>query len=264
MRLSATRPGSQTAPPLPQPYAALRDVGVILRRGQQSLTVAAPGVGKSVLLTNLAVRMKVPTLYLSADSNHDTVKQRVIAILSGKPLAQVESNLTDETWQQYFEITALPGGSHIDWQFDTQLSVERINRRVSAYTEIHGQSPHLIVIDNLRDAVESGDGERSYGGFEETQKALRELARLTNAHVATLHHATGEFENGDKMIPLGGVEGKLGKLPEMVISLWRNGVDEIGVLAPKNRSGVALARTTLQVNLATATVYGYEAIGASV
>lgn len=258
MRLSTTRAGSEAAPALPQPYPALRQAGVVFRRGQQSLIVAAPGVGKSVLLTNLAVRMKVPTLFLSADSNEDTVLQRVVAILTNTDVGQVERNLSDPGWRDYYNAAVVADQRHIDWQFDTDITVGAITKRVSAYTEIRGKSPQLVVVDNLRDAVESSGSERSYAGFEEVQDGLKKLARATRAHFVSLHHATGEYENGDKMIPLGGVEGKLSKIPEQVFTLWRTGPGEIGVHAPKNRSGEPRATASLQVDLARQTVYGYD------
>lgn len=211
-----------------------------------------------MLLTNLAVRMRVQTMYFSADSNEDTVMQRVIALLSNTPLAQVEANLGDEGWRQFYDTNTAAGHAHIDWQFSTSVGLETIGRKVSAHTEIHGRSPKLIILDNLRDAVDASAAGRGYGDFEEVQTGLRELARRTGAHVASLHHATGEYENGDKMIPLGGVEMKLSKIPEQVFSLWRTSQDEIGVHSPKNRSGAPLARATLHVDLSTATVHGYD------
>jgi hypothetical protein len=79
---------------------------------------------------------------------------------------------------------------------------------------------------------------------------LNDLARLTGAHVMVLHHATGEYENGDKPIPLGGIEFKAGKLADMCLTLTRED-SELRVAAVKNRGGSADASGRKNVSLYT-------------
>ena len=63
-----------------------------------------------------------------------------------------------------------------------------------------------------------------------------------------LHHATGEYENGDKPIPLGGIEYKAGKLPDLCLTLTREET-EMRVAPVKNRGGYADATGKKHVTL---------------
>ncbi len=52
--------------PLPSVFRAFDSNKIILRRAEVSMLAGTPGVGKSTLALALALKMKVPSLYISA------------------------------------------------------------------------------------------------------------------------------------------------------------------------------------------------------
>ena len=208
---------------------------------------------------NLALRMKVPTLFLSADTDRHDVTMRLLAATSGYEMQHCETWAANGGVKGFDPTALLARADHIQWVFDASLPPEYIIDRLAAYMELHGEYPALTVIDNLRNTIE-GDDE-----FREMRQAtvqIQRLARLTGSHFATLTHAVGEYENGDKPIPQGGVAGKLAKDPEQVVTLFRQGPDRLGVCSVKNRSGrpdpTAAAPMVLTVDYARSSLYGFE------
>src|SRR6266705_3246267 len=214
--LSSSRRATTLAPPLPVRNALFQRAGLVFRRGQFSLLAAGPGVGKTLFATNTSLRTPVPTLYFSADSDEWTVKQRACSILTGAELNAVEKQLNEEQWEKFYT-DKLRSADQIDWSYNPDIDLEFIVRRIFAHAEPRGEFPQLIVVDNLGNTVVDQDNEGA-----ELRSACRELqriARMTKAHVMALHHTVGQYENGDKPIPLNGLLYYLGKVPEVVLSL---------------------------------------------
>lgn len=258
--LSASRKATVLAPPLPVQNSVFNRSGLVFRRSQFSIVAAAPGVGKTLFATNLAIRTPVPTLYFSADSDEWTVKQRACSIMTGIDLSTVETQLNDEAWDSYYA-EALRTVDHIDWCYSTDIEVEFIVQRMLAHTEMRGEWPQLIIVDNLGNTVEDQDAEGA-----ELRKACRELqriARTTRAHVMGLHHVTGPKENGDKPITLSDLLYKVGKIPEMVLGLhWPNGNRAaLELTVPKYRGGKGGITLQLPIDYTRATVGGYQLVG---
>ena len=63
--------------PLPAVFKAFETNKIIFRRAEVSMMAGTPGVGKSTLALALALKMKVPTLYISADTNAHTMAMRL-------------------------------------------------------------------------------------------------------------------------------------------------------------------------------------------
>jgi hypothetical protein len=258
VRLSQAGTRTALAPPLPQPYKALAARGLYFRPGQASLTVAAPGVGKSLFWLNYALRAGQPCLYLSGDTDRHDVTIRLLAATSGYENSQCEQ-FAGGGVAGFDPAALLRHADHIQWVFDASLPAEYIVERLAAYREMHGEYPALVVIDNLRNTI---DGDDEFREMRQATVAIQKLARLTGSHVATLAHATGEYENGDKPIPQGGVAGKLSKDPEAVITLYRYGQGQLGVIVAKNRSGrpdpAAQAPIVLNIDYSRSSLYGFE------
>lgn len=190
-------------------------------------------------------------LYFSADSDESEQYSRAVSILTGTPLVDVlaameaghtakyDALLADKTEQIRMDFTAAP-------------TLDLIDDSVEAYAYLHGRWPEVIVIDNLRDVISDEVGE-AHAVQENILGWLKALARQTQACVIVLHHVTGEHENGDRPIPLGGLRGKVGKIPQMVLTLWRReiggGREEMGVAIVKNRNGRASSAGKFSVML---------------
>ncbi len=238
------------------PYPALSNRGFYLRRGQTSLTVAAPGVGKSALWLNLALRMHAPCVYWSADTDRHDVTMRALAALTGYTMDQCGEYAAAGSINT---AELLHKADHISWVFDPDITGEHVTARLRAFAEINGQYPELVIVDNLSNTV---TGQDEYAELRQVTRAMQKIARQTNAHVAMLHHALGEYENGDRPIPQGGALGKLAKTPEQMLTLFNAAENQMAVAIVKNRSGkpdpMAKRPILLSTDFSRASVFGFS------
>lgn len=221
--------------PLPTVLKPLGDRGCHFRAGEVSLWGAGSGSGKSVLVHWIALYAGVPAIYFSADSNDATMRMRTGAMLTGLPQEQV--------WQQLEAregpaLDALGSVSHVSWVFDSSPELEDIEEEVSAFQVANGEFPRLIVVDNLRNVTGDSAGDE-YRFWDEVVGTLHDMARFTESHVAITHHVTGTYASGDRVIPLGGLENKVDKRAEVVITLHRPSEDSMSLSIVKNRGGQA-------------------------
>lgn len=249
---SAPRTTGTLSPPLPAVNEYLSRSGVALRRSQFSLWAAAPGVGKTITANNLALFMKVPTLYFSADSDEWTVRQRACSILTMRELAQVEKDLLSGDWPYD---RWLAKADHIDWCYATDIDPEFIGLRIKAYAEPRGVYPHLIVVDNLGNTVENQGDE--YAELRAVCRDLQRVARLTKAHVMGLHHVVGPKESGTQPIDQGDLLGKLAKIPEQVFGLHMEH-DKLVVNVAKNRGGKRGFQIHIPIDYSRALLAGFR------
>jgi hypothetical protein len=170
-----------------------------------------------VFARNLVVKTKVPALFLSADSDEYTVKTSVLGCITGTPLFEIEKNLRDDSWEDYYS-EQLHQADHVEFSFQSSIDIDWVVEKMNAYAEIYGDYPKLLVIDNLGDMI-TEDGGDIYIELRRICRELRAIARNTNCHIFTLHHLTGEYEDGTKTVTLKALEGKVGKVVENVIGL---------------------------------------------
>lgn len=242
------------------PYPVLENAGLRLRRGQTSLTVAAPGVGKSQFWANIAHRSKAPTLYWSADTDQSDITIRSFALHLGLTTKDVEEKLLDDAWREWVFDHLGDSADHIEWVFDSPILGKQVGERAKAFAELHGQYPHLMVLDNLSNAVTNPADE--YAEIRLIQTAAQHLARETNTHIAILHHAKGEYDAGNKPIPQSGGLQNPFKIPEVGITMYRPDGDlRLAVNLVKQRGGksdpAAKHPISLSIDFSRATVLGY-------
>lgn len=240
---SAVRGRGHLAAELPMPWPAFRTLRVSFRRGQASLLASAPGGGKSTLALCYALAVKLPTLFISADTDLTTMAIRTGSAVLGWTQETVERYMADPRVTAAIESTA-----HIRWADDNQPTVADIYDEVKAYAEVYGEFPTLVVVDNLIDCQAERGGDKDWSGTRAVVDGLKRLARESQAHVLILAHATGRYEDGEEPIPLGGLEWKPGKNVELVLTMHT--VDgQLRVCPVKNRMGKASAKGTLYVPL---------------
>lgn len=186
----------------------------------------------------LALEVKEPTFYFSADSDAFTMYVRTAAKetrwTTGEVEAQVEIGNT-----QFIDAAVGEATKHIRWSFDTNPDYDTIEQELLAYCVTYGCWPSLIILDNITNAeTESGEGQAA---LESVCDYLHALARTTGACVVGLHHVTGYFDDGTSPVPLSGLKGKVSKIPEVVLTLFRNPMSPgtMGVCVVKNRGGKA-------------------------
>lgn len=230
----ASRLKGQAGKKLPDVWDSWTQQKIAFRRGQLHLIVAAPGVGKSVLTLSYALQSKAPTLYLSMDTDPFTTCIRAVAALTKATLEQAESGL-----EQKFEwaTSALAEANRsLRFSFPPSPSTADIFSHIYAYGEAEGTWPELIVIDNLSNVAFESD---EFGEMRTMMADFQTMATKTKAAVVVLHHSTGQYEDGQTVIPQSGVNGKVSKFPSMVLTLHRQGDQALMVSAVKNRFGPA-------------------------
>jgi len=226
------------------PYTGLRRLGFGLTPGAVGMIAAAPGVGKSALALDSSLKLGVPTLYESPDTDAWTMTIRAIANLSGHPQSYISTCI--EGGHRVDEIDlALWDSRHTQFSFDS-YSMTEIKDDVLAYGVVHGAFPRLIVVDTLLNIAGSGDDDHARQA--RVMEECHALAQVSGAHVLVLHHVTGFYDDGDKPVPLGGLVNKLSKLPAQILTLYAKG-DDLFACVVKNRQGKADPTGHMQVRL---------------
>ena len=236
MRTLARAVGSKDigGEPLPNVFRTFEANKVVIRRAEISMIAGTPGAGKSTLALALALRSKVPTLYVSADTNAHTMAMRLLSMITGKPQSDAELLLNDDVDGSRKIINEASG--HIFWSFESAPTLADIDQEVLAFEELWGCAPTLIVVDNLMDVA--NDGGEEFASMRSTIKELKYLARDTNAAVLVLHH-TKESYVGNPCQPRSALQGMVAQLPALICTVGTNAPGYIAVAPVKNRYGKA-------------------------
>lgn len=236
MRTLARAVGSKDigGEPLPSIFRAFDVNKVVIRRSEVSMIAGTPGAGKSTLALAIALRSKVPTLYVSADTNAHTMAMRLLSMITGRPQSEAEQMLLQNVEETRKIINEHSG--HIFWSFESAPSLGDLDQEVAAFEELWGCSPTLIVVDNLMDI--SNDGAEEFAGMRSTIKELKYLARDTNAAILVLHH-TKESYIGNPCQPRSALQGMVAQLPALICTVGSNAPGYLAVAPVKNRYGKA-------------------------
>lgn len=243
-----------TGEPFPTVWKELDRIPVRPRKGRLWLVAAAPGVGKSVFALTWAIRSGAKTLYNSADSDSRDQLGRSVSMLQDWPLNEV---LDEIDAGEYFQTLMETRANHIRFDFDSSPTLEGIDAGMTSWAYLHGRYPEALIVDNLMNVVaDEAVGDGAHKTQQDILLFLLSLARTTGTFVMVLHHLTGEYEDGTKVPTLGGLLGKAGKVPQVVLGLYRDTTfaeERLGVAVLKNREGPASAAgrlvTTLEMDL---------------
>jgi len=225
--------------PLPTVWKSLESRGTRFLRGQLCLVCAGPGVGKSALILNYALKAKVPTLYFSADSDAFTQLSRSLSIVTGEPMDKTTKMVRDgDLGSADNEFADIP----IRFNYSASPTLTQIESSMRSYEEVYGDYPALVIVDNITNVRTGGDHDDDpFSGLEALMDELHVMARFTGACVIGLHHVTGGYNDADRPIPLSGVKGQIARVPEMVLTLHKVaeqfGPDSLRVSTVKNRGG---------------------------
>lgn len=225
--------------PLPPVFKTFENSQIVLRRSEVSMFAGEPGAGKSTLALSLATWMKVPTLYVSADTGAHTMSMRLYSMLTGK--SQDESEKLLSTDIKLAREIINKGSNHIFWSFEAAPTLTDLDEEVLSFEEVHGENPHLIVLDNLIDITDGGGEE--WSSMRATMKEIKFLARDTNAAILVLHHTSEAFE-GRPCPPRASIQGKVSQLPALICTIGQTDNGMMGVAPVKNRYGKASASGT--------------------
>jgi Ni2+-binding GTPase involved in maturation of urease and hydrogenase len=213
--------------PLPVVYQALAARQANPAKGQLTLVVGPPSAGKSLLIMNLLVAMKLPSLALLLDTDQLTAAARFGAIVTGDDFAEVRANIdryTPELEQ---------GTGHIQTAFWAS-DADDITLQMEAYEQRYGLPPDVLVVDNLGNLTSGFENE--WATLKALCLALDNLAREQQCAVIAAHHMTdlitAEPLQRDKML------GKVSQYPRLIYSVGFNEVNgDYKVAVVKNSSG---------------------------
>lgn len=231
---------------LPTVFKQLAVYGANIRRSQLTLVGAASGTGKSSFMTYLSMVLgwDAPTLYFSADSDIGTVGIRAGAMILQKTTMEIEDRILKKDVKVLDAIERAT--SHIWMSFDSSPSPVDISDEVDMFAMVNGEYPHLIVIDNLMDVAGASTNPESQDAVLDF---LKQLAARTSSAVVVLCHVTGEYANGNMVIPLSGLMNKIDKRPRLVLTLCSLSASVLTVAVVKNSNGRADPSGSLQVQI---------------
>lgn len=223
--------------PLPVVWKSLEDSGTRFLRGQLALVAAGPGTGKSAFVLSYALRSGVSCLYFSADSDAFVQLSRSLSIIGGLNMKEAgEIALSGDVER----VEQLLGTRPIRFSYNPSPTLDHINNQLLAYEELYGDYPELVVVDNALDVVMDGAEEDQAQSLDALMAWLHDMARTTEACVVVLHHVTGPYNDSNQPIPLSGVKGQIGRVPELILTLHKQPGeygfdDELRVSTVKNR-----------------------------
>jgi len=203
----------------------LDNAGIVFRRGQLVLIAAGPGTAKSALTLALTIQSGVPSMIFSADSDAFTQMTRSISMLTDIPLTKSTEMVLEDKIPD--DVAENMSGVPLRIDYESSPSPEDIEEILEAYWELFGEYPTLIVIDNITNVSGVGNVDDDFSaGLEGLMDYLHSMARETAACVIGLHHVNGPYNDGDKPIPLSGIKGQIGRVPEMILTLHKRKFDD--------------------------------------
>jgi len=218
---------------LPDLFPTLQQEGIRFRRGQLTMIAGQPNAGKSLLALWMAVQMKVPTLYISADTDGYTTAIRAASMVTGHKVTTVEEAFATGAGEEFYG-SELGSVTHLQFDFAPSPTLDEIDLSIRAYAEAYGEYPHMIIVDNAMNVVSLHNDE--WAGLREIAKAMHHIARETEACVMLLHH-TSENEGRPDMPPSRkAIQGKIAQLPELILTVaLSSDTGEFKVACVKNR-----------------------------
>jgi hypothetical protein len=201
----------------------------------------------------IARHIKLPTLYMSADTSAHTMGVRMACNITGETVTAVDKMMAVEP--TFYNDRILAETSHIVWDFNTSPDLKQIDDRIDSFAALYGDYPHLIVVDNIRNVYSDEDDTHAQ---QHVCEALKGFAAKTGSAVLALHHVIGRCEDGTVTPTLADLENKLGKYPALVVTLSYGKMGDLRAAVCKNRYGPANAagrlKTFIPVNTATMSV----------
>lgn len=199
---------------LPAPYRVFGEWGVWFRQAQLSMIAGIPGACKSMLAMNIVNHWKRPTLYFAADSDERSFAKRLLAVETGQPVDNFEAMDVGTLDAKVAEHL-----SYIRTSFRAPSLVD-VDNNVSAFVELRGEPPAVIVVDNLLNMAQ--DYEMEFAAMREIVRQLDDLAKDTGAHVMVLHHMSEAGGHPNQIPPQKAVQGKIAQLPRLILGLAKD------------------------------------------
>ncbi len=197
------------------------------------MSVGRPGGGKSIFGLNHAIKVRVPTLYVSCDMSRFTFAARAAALLTGDSTTSIKEIVKSAHGKEKYR-AALRSLDHLFLAFEKRPSAEELEDIIDAFRERWGIPPELIVIDNMMNLLPNAADE--WSGLREMAHVLDYFSDELGAAVHMLHHTNIGGQKLDRPSPMDAVKGKIVELPSLILSIGKTD-DRLWWAAVKNREG---------------------------
>lgn len=233
--LQVTSSSSEAGRDLPDVLPALGAAGIKFRRGQCALIAGQPGGGKTLMALYYAITSGESVLYFSADSDEGTLANRSAAILLNQTVDTIKAMRLGEGEVKVNSALATLN-RRLRIQTDASPSLDEITEEVQAYIELYGDTPAIIIVDNLLNVASATDSE--WTGLRDSMNFFHSLARDTQSSVVVLHHVSENDSKPRYPASRKALMGKVSQLPELILTVALDG-DQFHIAAVKNRDGVS-------------------------
>lgn len=231
---------SRNNKPLPDPWPALANSRFEVQfLPAQFYMIAGPsGAGKSFMALDAAIKMNIPTLYLSCDSDEMTVVVRAAAAVTKHSQRDVRETYKRGLFKEVYG-DALRD-SVIRLSFDpSNPTMQDIAHILEAEYEINGEYPRLIILDNVMN-LEGDSGGNEWGFLRKATKDLHWIARKTKACLVGLHHTSEPdprwTKETPKAPPKSSIKGNITEMAPVILTVSHD-AGEMWVAVVKNRFG---------------------------
>lgn len=224
---------ANTGLPLPDTYKSFAAAKVLFRLSATSMIAGAPGAFKSALALNLLAkwaRAGVHGLYFSADADEFTTAKRTAAILTQRPVDQVEAGMRGGSADFYKR--ALMQMENTRWVYKA-ADIDEIDRHMRGFEAVYGDFPRIVFVDNLLNVSSAGE---DWAKAREFIRDLDILAREAESHVCVLHHTSESSYSPGLPPPRSAVMGKISQFPRLMLTVGSN-ESTLNVAVVKNTNG---------------------------
>ena len=219
------------------------------------LVIGAPTAGKSVFALNVAISLDTPVLYFAQDSA-PSVLARTAALTLGVEIGWVYEQLRDAVKKETIVSELSDALPNLFIQVGA-MTLEGIDQRLEALTEVLGQAPPLVIIDNLIDTIVPGYTYTDMGFYSTSLPELKRIGMDRNVCIMALHHVTrrgGEHTNphglGTRALKMTDPLYSGERETEHVLGVYHNpGKDKMHIQILKQRDGDADAEGSMEVSL---------------
>jgi replicative DNA helicase len=159
-------------------------------RGEMLSIVAGSGVGKSVMLANIAatnIKLGKKVVYISLELAEMKIADRLDAIFTGFPV----QNLAEHNQEIFEKLTSLKQVKYegelwplIIKQFPAGTATTNMIRAYIGQLRFHGFDPDIVIVDYVGEMATHADM-KTYESRERTVRELRAMAVEENVFVAT-------------------------------------------------------------------------------
>lgn len=212
---------------LPSVLRPLDEMKMRTRLGTATFVAGPPGAFKTGFMLYMVLRWNLPTVYFSADSEPFEMFERAAAAISGDTMEQVRFRPTDY-------VDSLKAANNVRLVYEDSPTYKDVELETAAYTEVFGEFPKIIVIDNLMNLT--GENEDEWGAHRDHARVIHRLTRITKAAVFVLAHMADDRADPSKPAPRSKLMGKVGALPKAIWSLALS-EDQLLIAPVKNRWG---------------------------